>query len=212
MKEKHVLDELSAYIDGEAAHPDRIARHLRHCAACARRHMELLKVSAHVAALPAPPENPDFLGRVLAEIGRAEPARPRRLAFPARRWVPLAAAAALALAAGIAWVALPAGPAAVETAAAPSAAEEALVVTLAGLIAEGRDLGVFDTDAAPSIEVPGPVEEMTVDGFLLAMAALASEEADAPLFAGDVFSEVEAMAEAESLIFNQLLGEYFNEG
>ncbi len=44
-KSLHVLDELSAYIDGESRDPEFIARHLQSCPECARRHVELLKLS-----------------------------------------------------------------------------------------------------------------------------------------------------------------------
>jgi hypothetical protein len=218
MSERHVLDELSAYIDGEARHPERIARHLRHCAGCARRHMELLKLSAHVAALPAPPDNPDLIGKVLAEIGRhqaAHEARPRLLAFPVRRLIPLAAAAALALAAGLGWLALrpESVPENTRLAENPELADEAVVVRLVGLIESGDDLAYFDdAQAGPAIEAPAVVEPLPVDGLLLALAALAADDPEPAFFAGDVYDDLESLEEAEAAAFGELLTNYINEG
>lgn len=77
MKTSHVLDELSAYIDGEGRNAEGIARHLQSCPACARRHMELLKVSANVKALRGPESNPAFVTRLMARIGDEQPRRSR---------------------------------------------------------------------------------------------------------------------------------------
>lgn len=68
MNGKHVIEELSAYIDGEASDPARIARHLQLCEACARHHMQLMKLSAHLRAMPAPETRPEFVTRVMAHI------------------------------------------------------------------------------------------------------------------------------------------------
>lgn len=98
-EERHVLDELSAYIDGEAKDPARIARHLQGCAACARHHMQLLKVSAHVRAIPMPEARPEFAARVLARIAEQEDTPAPFWRRPA--WM-TAFAAAAALAIGLA--------------------------------------------------------------------------------------------------------------
>lgn len=100
---RHALDELSAYIDGCARAPERIARHLAQCPDCARRHVELLKLGAHLRALPDPAPVPDFADRVFARINAAQTAVPR--ADRARNWraAAVAAAAAFALAAGAWW-------------------------------------------------------------------------------------------------------------
>lgn len=82
MKDHHVIEELSAYIDGEARDPEGIARHLRSCESCARRHMELLKLSSHLRTLPEPEVHPAFLTRVMATVEEQAQA-------PARRWAPI---------------------------------------------------------------------------------------------------------------------------
>ncbi|MBI5094375.1 MAG: hypothetical protein HZB26_18305 [Candidatus Hydrogenedentes bacterium] len=89
MKTKHVLDQLSAYIDGQADRPDLIARHLQQCAECARRHMELSKLSAHIKALPPTETHPAFLTRVMANVVETKP-------VPRRRWLSWPASVAAA--------------------------------------------------------------------------------------------------------------------
>lgn len=83
-EDRHVINELSAYIDGEASDPARIARHLQGCPECARRHIELLKLSAHLRRMPLPDVRPEFATRVMARIAEQEgapaPFRGRRIA------------------------------------------------------------------------------------------------------------------------------------
>jgi hypothetical protein len=71
----HVLHELSEYVDGECRDPDRVARHLQSCPDCARRHVELLKLSSHLQALHGPEVHPAFLTRVMAHVDETRPAR-----------------------------------------------------------------------------------------------------------------------------------------
>ena len=80
MKTEHVIDALSAYLDGEAANPDAIAAHLRECPACARRLQELRAVSCATQALSAPETDPAFVTRVMAEVREQRPERRVRLA------------------------------------------------------------------------------------------------------------------------------------
>lgn len=222
MSTPHVVDELSAYIDGEAPHPERIARHLQHCTACAQRHMALLRLSSHVQALPGPLENPDFLGRVLAEVGRvraAEELRPRRM--PVSRWAPwagLAVAAALVLGIGLGWRALnPPAPGILATlpSEAPMLGEEALVAELSALLEGGADMALFepvdaldDAEGASAPEVPG-----ALDAWLVALAAsAASDIPEGPAVEEDVYSDVESLDGQEAVAFQALLATYLNEG
>jgi len=71
----HVLHELSEYLDGECRDPERIARHLQSCPDCARRHVELLKLSGHVRMLRGPEVHPAFVTRVMAHALETTPAR-----------------------------------------------------------------------------------------------------------------------------------------
>ncbi len=98
-EDRHVLDELSAYIDGEARDPARIARHLQGCADCARRHLQLLKLGAHLRTMSLPDVRPEFATRVMARIAEQESAP---APFRRRRIVDAMAVAALvALCAGL---------------------------------------------------------------------------------------------------------------
>lgn len=71
----HVVDELSAYLDGESREPERIARHLQSCPECARRHLQLLKLSGHLQALRGPEVHPAFVTRVMAHAAETPTSR-----------------------------------------------------------------------------------------------------------------------------------------
>ena len=90
----HVLDELSAYLDGEADDMARVARHIQHCEACAKRHIELLRLSNHLRHLPEPAVSPDFTARVIMRVEEDHP-RAWRTAFRPVRLAALALAACL---------------------------------------------------------------------------------------------------------------------
>lgn len=79
-KGRHVLDELSAYLDGEADDAEAIGRHLSQCVTCAQRFMELSKLSAHLKALPEAEPHPAFANRVMAHV---------QASTPTRRWGPV---------------------------------------------------------------------------------------------------------------------------
>lgn len=138
-QDRHVTEELSAYLDGEARAPGGIARHVAQCPACARRLEELRRLRETLAALPAPAPRPDFDVRVLAAL-EAAPAP--------RRWPVLLAPAAALAAMIIGMVFL--YPRAPGPAPAPGEAavtvdarwqdDEAVVVELAALAESGEDL------------------------------------------------------------------------
>lgn len=152
---QHVLDELSDYIDGESRDPDRIARHLQFCPECARRHLELRKLSAHLRALPGPEVHPAFATRVLATLAESPaPAPWFPLAFPR-----FAAAAIMTLLVGAGlWFARPDAPPKT-TAPALNVAwrDDARVVeALAALLDTGAPVDLF----GPSDD-PSALEEMS---------------------------------------------------
>lgn len=70
--ERHVQHELSAYIDGEARCPNRIAAHLDRCDVCRREYDALVKLSASLKTLPYPDVRPEFVTRVVAHVREAE--------------------------------------------------------------------------------------------------------------------------------------------
>ena len=94
MNDKHLGDELSAYLDGEAEDPDQVARHLRECPECARHYAQLAKFSEGLRAVPGPEVHPAFLTRVMAEVAETRTTRARAWSL---RLVLLAAAAGVVL-------------------------------------------------------------------------------------------------------------------
>ncbi len=102
MNNRHVFDELPAFLDGEAKDAERIARHIEACPDCAREAAALRALSQGLRALPRPEARPGFRGRVMARV--AEEAERKREPFLAGRWAHWAvtgvAAAALIAVAG----------------------------------------------------------------------------------------------------------------
>jgi hypothetical protein len=69
MKMGHIsTKELSAFADGMARDPARVAAHVEHCAACGQRLAELRAMSAALHALPAPEPRPYFAVNVVARV------------------------------------------------------------------------------------------------------------------------------------------------
>jgi predicted anti-sigma-YlaC factor YlaD len=97
MSAMHVTDQLSAYIDGECDAPHKIARHLQSCPDCARRHMELLKLSNHLSALQGPEPDRDFSQQVLARLEEKVQRGPAILFFMRRPALALALAATFSI-------------------------------------------------------------------------------------------------------------------
>jgi hypothetical protein len=84
MSTEHVTDQLSAFLDGEADDPEAVAAHLRRCAACHNRYLELRAMSLTLHALPAPDVTPAFATRVMAQVHEQAP--PRRWPVPVAAW------------------------------------------------------------------------------------------------------------------------------
>jgi hypothetical protein len=168
MKDQHVIEELSAYIDGEATEPTRIERHLQSCEACASRHMELQKLSTHVSRLSAPEENPQFFENVMAAVARDEQHSVVRFADWKSRFVPLAIAALLLLCVGFA-LTIPGPQEAVQitTVILPAdidhADEAAILAEIERFLDEGLDLGLFESEAELEEEV---VDSVTIETML----------------------------------------------
>ncbi len=190
MKDGHVLDQLSAYLDGQAKNPERIERHLQQCASCARRHMQLAKLDAHLKAFEGPSVQPAFLTRVMARI-KDEPVS--QSAWPLGRLMPVASVAlvlALVLGAYLYW------PAGEDISGGPEfASADDLVEELERRIADGQD-----------IDLLGVEEELTVGQ--LASASYYEPELDDDYsellieseWFGTFASEVEANADLDELI------------
>ena len=99
---RHVHNELSAFLDGEARYPERIAAHLAECETCARAYRDLAALSETLRALPEPEIRPEFATRVMAHVREAVPGRARG----AQSWLPFGLAlAVIAAMIGGAWLA-----------------------------------------------------------------------------------------------------------
>jgi len=99
VKRHYSIEELSTCIDGEAEEPEQVAQHLRSCASCGRLHEELLNLSGHVRALPGVELGPEFLARVMANVGTARGRQRSWFAFAGARFAFAGSVAVLVLAA-----------------------------------------------------------------------------------------------------------------
>lgn len=211
MSQKHIsIDELSAYIDGEARHPDAIREHLQRCAECAQRHTQLAKLSSHLRTLPAPDVSPAFATRVMAAVREA---RPEPAGFRWLRWASVGVGVAAALVLAAAWLtSRPAPPPAVVAGNSPAAAADPdrLMQVIAERIERGEDPGLVEADALDDAEsIPASAD--------LELALLAQSEWFDPL-ADEVETEIDIDTMIASLnpeqvrVFKQLLSAYAKEG
>lgn len=169
----HVLDELSSYIDGESRDPERIARHLQSCPDCARRLVELRKLSAHLRALPEPEVHPAFATRVMASLAESPAPSPWfHLDFP--RFA-AAAMATLVFGAGL-WFARPDAPSNQTTPTLNAAWQDdaQVVEALAALLDSGAPVDLFGPADDPSALAPEEdgedFAEVPVDSILEVLA------------------------------------------
>jgi len=218
--EKHVVEELSSYIDGEAKRPERIARHLQHCEQCARRHMELLRLSEHLRALPGPAARPEFVTRVLAEV-REQQAAPRL--WPWTWAVPATAcAAALLLMASLILYSVSTpevAPVGVTVAATPAVPliervdDTEIVSQVEQLLARGADISIL---ALPphTLDEPEGLAPLAFDDFVEGVAvATALDELPEAIFPDDdLYSLIDDLQDAELAAFQELVASYMNQG
>lgn len=215
MRRKHVTEDLSAYIDGAARHPKRIARHLQVCESCAKRHLELLKISAALHDLDGPAPRPGFSQQVLSSLANEEPAGRRwfwSISFPGPRFAWALPSVLLLFIAGLAtWQAL-------KTAPEPGRAaqsqlwtdDEMVILEIERLMAEGIDPSAFLLDASEG-EL---VLEISLDDIseVLAMSIDESfEEMEVPsgFFQNDdLFAEIETLDPQTEEVLCELLYEY----
>lgn len=214
MSQQHVTDELSAYIDGESPRPEYIRRHLQVCESCARRHIELLKLSAALHDIQGPVADPGFTRSVLARID-AESA-----ASGARPWIPLVtpgfawamAAAFLIVISGIAvWFALGPSP---ETRLVQQCRawndDETIIAQFEKLIIEGVDPGAL-LFASPEEEID---MEITFDDIAEVLALAIGEDftgmdEGTELFdSGDIYFGIETLDSQTEAVLRELLDEY----
>lgn len=210
MSKEHVIEELSAYIDGEAKDPARIARHLQFCESCARHHMELLKLSANVRALPAPETRPEFVTRVMAhvaETGVSSGRLPWGVAVPA-----VVVVAAILISAGFAWRAYTPDSTPSPRRIASSARwndNETVVNAIENMIARGADVSLLEDSGEDLVE---PFVEASVDDVIDALAFASWRDAPPEEWYGeeDFFGALEALEPGEQEALRAELSEYLS--
>ena len=215
MKRDHVLDKLSAYVDGEAKYPDQIAGHLQTCEDCARRHMELLRLSSGLRALPGPGTQEAFVTRVMARVAETD--------APARRRHPLLSAPALAfqlaalllLCAGGYWLLS-------ETAPAPRIAiaenprwgnDDAVVEEFSRLLDEGADLGLFAVvdDEVRTEEADEEIEVFEAFVELAANTAWTEPLTEDLIGEDDLYGMIGSLNDETTALLHELLYEYMED-
>lgn len=215
MKSLHVLKELSAYIDGEARDPERIARHLQSCPDCARRHLDLLKIAYQIRGLEGPPVSAGFEGRVVA---RAMEAPEREFSWKWPGGHPLVACAAIFLViAGVAAFNTMRADAPPLTGADSAPAlnpawreDDAVVAALAHLLETGAPTDLFavsddaDGELLDGSDVP---LEAVLD--VLAEGAIGDNTAD-EAFAG-LGAPLDDLVELDQRVLSEMLEEYRGE-
>lgn len=214
MNTSHVLDELSGYIDGQCTDPERIARHLQACPACARRHLELLKITAHVQALSAPPVDSGFESRLWARI-EDEPA-PAIFPWPVALRLACAASILMLASAGIwRWSATTDSPTpGATTPALPRLNlswqdDERVVEEFSRLLDAGADLALFGNpdDTAGSMAAG----TLALEPALGAIDSDPTAEADDELISDDLKQLLDALGETDRPLLEQVLEAYRNE-
>lgn len=210
MSSRHLTDEeLSAFLDGEGEHPERVSRHMGECAGCRGRFEAMRRLSLQLHTLPVPELRHDFARRVIAEVrphGRAQNISFRRYAYSA-----LALAASLLLLLS-AWLATrdnepltPGVPSVAETA--NSMPEETLVAAVEHEIGRIPESDVWSLESFLPVE-----EENATDGEELVLSL-----ADAGCFDsfsteveedGDLDSALAELNDSERQAFKELLQEY----
>lgn len=102
MKDEHVTEELSAYLDGVARDPDGIRRHMEECAECRQRHAALSEVVARVGSLEAPEVGASFRAGVMSSVSELRCGR--RVSWLRVGFATVAALVVLAALSGLAWL------------------------------------------------------------------------------------------------------------
>ena len=171
MSDIHVIDELSAYIDGEAKHPDQIARHLQSCQQCASHHIQLQKLSTHLQMLSPPQDQQEFLASVMTEIRRQKEPTKTQLSKPIAwkpLFLPIATAALLLLCVGLALtIQEPRQTVQITTVVLPAdidlADETAIIAEMERLIAAGLDLSLLEGEIVFAEDV---TEDVSIDNVM----------------------------------------------
>ncbi len=213
-KTNRTIDEISAYLDGEAADADAAQRLIQQSEEAATAYVAYSKLSAHLKALPEPDVHPAFATRVLARIEEEQAARSPRWV----RWFAGAtAAAALCLAAALPFALnrdeTPGAP----TTTATNVSEDAIVNELARRVAEGDATDAVQPEAYTFGDLMATYSAPVAQGDDEILLALGESE-----WFNELAVEVSAqqglpeaisqLDDVEATIFRQLLEDYADEG
>jgi len=215
MKKRITNEELSAFLDGEAQHPDEIERQIGQSEETAGRYRALSKISTHVRSLPALDARPGLSGRVAASL--AESKSSRRFVWPLRAAAAVMAGAAFATILVVTDLDENTLPPASEMAVIVPGPVVPVEVTASGnekdLVAElerrlAAELSPATIVSASYYENPGPLAELPEE-ILLALAPSDWLETFASLDSTqDYRTQIRSLSETEKSIFVQLLEEY----
>lgn len=216
MQNKHVNDELSDYIDGESARQRDIARHLQSCPECAQHHMDLLKLSNVLRAMPALNVEASFVDGVLARVDSVSPLSrwQARMFFPKKPV--LALAAAFVFVALGAWYGLQSDQASLSPGHDLIANEAWLsdenVIVAVGNLLDTEDL--VDAFATDDIEEDSMYEdEPSIEALMESLAAAVVDDNDQPAWyeADDLLSVIELLAEEDVQVLAELTKDHWDE-
>jgi hypothetical protein len=214
MNGKHVVEHLSSFIDGECEDAEYVARHLQSCQDCARRHMELVKLSNHLGALRGPDVAPDFAARVVAHVEDREKSSGWHALFYARPVLTLALSA-LAMTAGIgAWYQISheaqSGVPVGQRADSGWLDDETVILAFRELLDSGRWENPFEQlESSEDTETPVRVEDL-LDS--LADWSLDDQEERAWYMSEDWLSVIDALSVEDVQFLDELTTDKWNEG
>jgi len=213
MSDKEIWQELSAYLDGEAADSEGIARLLESHPEYARQFDALRRLSHQVKSLAPPEVHPGFLTRVMAEVAET---RPARASWLVRFGAPLATAGAAVIVVLVGAVVLravfaPEAPVELAGNGGAVTAEEALFEALEARAAAGGDIDAwaeasfFDFDDATDVSTEDLITGLAAEDWFdeLVLAWEADEDLD---------TIIGALNDYERATFNELLQSYREEG
>lgn len=210
MNDRHVFDKLSAYLDGELRHPERVERHVAACPDCAARLRQLRALSQRVGELSEPEVAPEFSADVWQRLENT-PRRARRMVHTRIAW---AAAAALLVAAVFALyraVLPPQEVARPEVARHGYRTDEAVIEALRQAIeSDHAPEEWLLADGQTGLELPAEdgIVELGAEAFLMALAAAAEPGFEPAPMAGAPYAELANLGTEEAEILSELLGTY----
>ncbi len=210
-QKRKAIEELSAFLDGEAINPEDIELRVKADPDAARLAKDLSALSAELGRLPAPDIHPAFRTRVMANVRETDrDLAPPQISWPWRSFAAMVVLAPFAAAFWTFWWSPPAIPEADSQRALVhylfEQDENVVIDELASLFAD--DVGVADgewtapsnSDALEDVEDSEWLDVLAMDSSFMALdGAWSSEELD-------IFTDDE-LQEFERLLLNESIGD-----